>query len=197
MNQKGISSAVVIAIVAALLIVGGGVYYAVKQMPAVEDNNAAMMPKEDAEIMVKPEETMMKDETKGEAMMEKPAEEAAMQKPAGETMMKDEPKMMATSGTYQAYSADKLALASDGHVLLFFHAEWCQTCRTIESEIKASPTALPAGVHILKVDYDNATDLRQKYGVTVQHTFVEVDAQGKLIQKWSDTSTLAGALGKI
>jgi len=42
---------------------------------------------------------------------------------------------------------------------------------------------------LLKVDYDKSTDLKRKYGVTYQHTFVQVDKGGHLLKKWSGTST--------
>ena len=100
-------------------------------------------------------------------------------------------------GSYESFSSEKLSLAEEGKVLLFFHAPWCPICRALESEITADLSAIPDGVHILKVDFDSATQLRQKYGVTVQHTFVQVDAGGNLIQRWSDSSKLSQALGKI
>ena len=100
-------------------------------------------------------------------------------------------------GSYAAYSEEKLALAESGDVLLFFHAEWCPICRSIEREITADPSAIPIGVHILKVDYDTAIALRQRYGVTVQHTFVQVDHMGSFVQKFSDAMTLAAVLGRV
>ncbi len=42
---------------------------------------------------------------------------------------------------------------------------------------------------IVVVDFDTANDLRQKYGVTVQHTFVQVDAEGNELAKWSGSVT--------
>jgi hypothetical protein len=36
----------------------------------------------------------------------------------------------------------------------------------------------------LKTDYDSNIDLRKKYGVTSQHTFVQIDSSGNLIKKW-------------
>jgi thiol-disulfide isomerase/thioredoxin len=108
------------------------------------------------------------------------------------TVMMDE-----SEGTYEPYDESKLALATNGKVVLFFHAPWCPVCRALESEIQANPAGIPAGTHLLKVDYDSAVALRQKYGVTVQHTFVQVDATGEALGKWSDSTTLAGALAKI
>jgi thioredoxin-related protein len=44
---------------------------------------------------------------------------------------------------------------------------------------------IPENVNLLKVDYDNSSELKLKYGVTMQHTFVLVDAKGEMIKKWS------------
>jgi len=104
---------------------------------------------------------------------------------------------MMEKGSYEPYSAEKLALALGGDVLLFFHADWCPICRAIEGEISALAGALPAGVHILKVNYDTEIALRQKYGVTTQHTFVQVDADGTLIQKFSDAGKLSDVLARV
>lgn len=85
-----------------------------------------------------------------------------------------------TAGAYVDYSDDAIAQA-DGRVLLFFHAPWCPQCRSVESDILAD--GVPDGVTIIKVDYDSRQDLRQRYGVTLQTTFVEVDADGTELQK--------------
>lgn len=66
-------------------------------------------------------------------------------------------------------------------MLLFFHAPWCPQCRSVESDILAQ--GVPDGLTIIKVDYDSRQDLRQQYGVTLQTTFVEVDADGTELQK--------------
>jgi hypothetical protein len=47
------------------------------------------------------------------------------------------------------------------------------------------------------VDYDNSTALKQKYGVTMQHTLVQVDAKGNLIAKWTGSPTLSALTGNI
>lgn len=84
-----------------------------------------------------------------------------------------------TPGAYVDYSDTALA-AADGTRLLFFHAPWCPQCRTMEEDILAS--GVPDGVTILKVDYDSNQALRQQYGVTLQTTFVELDAAGNPVQ---------------
>lgn len=86
-----------------------------------------------------------------------------------------------TAGAYVEYTESAIADA-EGTVLLFFHATWCSQCRSIESDILAE--GVPAGVTIVKVDYDSHQDLRQQYGVTLQTTFVEVDENGSELQKF-------------
>lgn len=85
----------------------------------------------------------------------------------------------ATQGAYVDYSPTAIADAK-GDTLLFFHATWCPTCRTLESDILSS--GVPVGVTVIKVDYDTHQDLRQKYGVTVQTTFVKVDRAGEALK---------------
>ena len=41
---------------------------------------------------------------------------------------------------------------------------------------------VPDGITILVVDYDTRQDLRERYGVTLQTTFVEVDSSGAALQ---------------
>lgn len=103
----------------------------------------------------------------------------------------------APAGTYQAYGSSRLAMAESGDVVLFFRAPWCPTCRALDADIRAHLSEIPSGVTILDVDYDTATALRQQYGVTYQHTLVQVDSSGQQIAKWSGSSTLAALLGNI
>lgn len=86
-----------------------------------------------------------------------------------------------TSGKYIDYTEDAIATNS-GQKVLFFHAPWCPQCRSIESGILEGP--IPANITIIKVDYDSRQDLRQRYGVTLQTSFVKVDDQGNLISKY-------------
>ncbi len=104
---------------------------------------------------------------------------------------------MVTKGSYEVYSPEKLVRAEDGDVVLFFHASWCPSCRGLNSNIEANVSSIPDGVNILKVDYDKETELKKKYGVTYQHTLVQVDANGNLIKKWSGSSSLANLVLQI
>ncbi|MBC7512395.1 thioredoxin family protein [Candidatus Saccharibacteria bacterium] len=84
-------------------------------------------------------------------------------------------------GVYKDYQ-EGLVASTDGVTVLFFHAPWCPQCRMIDSDIKDQ--GVPNGVTVLKVDYDSNQALRQKYGITLQTTFVEIDDEGNEIEKY-------------
>lgn len=136
-----------------------------------------------------------------EAMMEKTSD-ATMVKDTvastSDTMMKKDEGSMMKSGSYEVYGVEKLAMASTDHdVVLFFRATWCPICRAIDADIRAHLKDIPSNLTILDVDYDHSASLKQKYGVTYQHTFVQVDAQGTLIKKWSGSPTLSALVAEI
>jgi len=124
------------------------------------------------------------------------AEKVAMEKTTeamvkDEAMMKkDEGAMMVKGGQYVPYDASKVAFAQEGKVVLFFRASWCPTCRALDADIKANLSRIPQNVLILDVDYDQSTDLKKRYGVTYQHTLVQVDALGNMVAKWSGSEGL-------
>lgn len=138
-------------------------------------------------------DTVMDTKVEEPSSMEK---KDAMQKD-NEVSAMDEKKAMMKSGTYEDYAPEKLALAETGDVVLFFHASWCPSCRGLGADIEKNRDAIPAGVSILKVDYDAESELKKKYGVTYQHTLVQVDANGTLIKKWSASPTLSSLVSEI
>ncbi len=79
------------------------------------------------------------------------------------------------AGTYVEYREGILG-ETTGQRVLFFHASWCPQCRSIEKGIRAE--GVPDGYTIIKVDYDSHQDLRRKYGVKIQTSFVKVDGSG-------------------
>lgn len=161
-------------IVGAVIIVLGGIsWFAVSKQNAPET------------AMVKNEETGGVAKESGDAMAGD-----------GDVMQKDEGAMM-TAGSYEAYAPEKLAKASEGPVVLFFRASWCPTCRALDADIQAHRTSIPKGTTILDVNYDTEKALKQKYGVTYQHTLVQVDATGMMITKWSASPNLASLLSSI
>jgi thiol-disulfide isomerase/thioredoxin len=114
----------------------------------------------------------------------------------GEIMKKD--SMTMSAGSYEAYAPEKIATASlHGKVVLFFRASWCPTCRGLDADIRNHVNEIPKDITILDVNYDDSAALKQMYGVTYQHTFVEVDGKGALIKKWSGSPTLSVLLSEV
>ncbi len=154
--------------VIALVVIVGGVY------ASMNEKDDSMM--EDTKIMEKGNDDMMKKD---------------------DTSMMDKTDTMMKAGSYEAYSANKIARAETGDVVLFFHASWCPSCRGLNASIESNLKSIPLGVTILKTDYDKETELKKKYGVTYQHTLVQVDKDGNMIKKWSGGSSLDNLLSQI
>lgn len=95
------------------------------------------------------------------------------------------------AGQYLDYSNDKLALADSGKVLIFFNASWCPTCRAAVKDINNNLDAIKPGLTILSADYDKETELKRKYGVVTQHTFVQVNSDGSIIKKQIGLDTVS------
>lgn len=91
--------------------------------------------------------------------------------------------MMASAGQLTIYSATAFEQAGDAKRVLFFHASWCPSCIASEKAIRS--LSLPADVKVFKVDYDSSAELKQRYGVVRQDTFVQVDQQGNKIKEWN------------
>jgi thiol-disulfide isomerase/thioredoxin len=161
-----------------------------KMEEKIKMDEKVMMEKEATEKaeMIKTDESM----DKGDTMMK----DESMMKKEDQAMSGDE-AMMNKAGVYAPYEAAKLAMANTGDVVLVFKASWCPSCRSLDGDIKANLGAIPAGLTILEVDYDNSAAMKQQYGVTSQHTLVQVDASGKLIKKWSSSATLTAVVSQV
>lgn len=79
---------------------------------------------------------------------------------------------------------DAQALAAKGPTVLFFAADWCPTCQAALKDINANGADL-GGITVVVVDYDKEAELKKKYRVTYQHTFVQIDPSGKALDIWS------------
>ncbi len=206
-------------VIAALAVfaVGGFVYY----KNSVNPKHVEMMASDVGYVM----ETEVMMEKKGEEMMKPEVimEEKVMNKSAEvmiektmteeKEMMKSEVKpvapiptptttiapamMMKEKGSYVPFDSALLAKAQNGKVVLFFRASWCPMCKGLDANIRANVGEIPEGVTILDVDYDNSAEMKKKYGVTYQHTMVQVDVDGTLIKKWSGSPTLAVLVSEI
>jgi thiol-disulfide isomerase/thioredoxin len=207
-QTQGFGTVAIIGVLAVVVLVGGVLFVNNKntEKAAMESKmmdekmkmeEAAMMEKKmmDEKAMMEKGESVGQSgdsmETEADAMMKK---DEAME---GDSMMKKEDSaMMDKEGIYAAYSSESLAMAQKGKTVLFFHASWCPTCRTADADITKNAATIPAGATILKVDYDKEVALKQKYGVTSQHTFVEIDASGTLVEKWSG-GNLSGIVSRL
>lgn len=101
---------------------------------------------------------------------------------------------------YIPYSANALATAQQvpqSDTILYFHANWCPICQVLDPDITKNISKFPIGVTILKVDYDTETALKKKYGVTYQHTFVQVDPNGNKLKLWNGSTDATEIISEI
>jgi peptide methionine sulfoxide reductase msrA/msrB len=80
---------------------------------------------------------------------------------------------------YRDYDEKNLPKTWD--IVLFFHADWCPTCQEAEKNFLAS--TFPENLTILKVDYDTQVDLKKKYRVLSQTSFVLIKPDGTMIKR--------------
>lgn len=128
----------------------------------------------------------------------KPVTEPAPQRlpvtdPATEPAMpaKEDAIMKQGQGTYEPYSkAFYNAYTSGGdRIVLDFYANWCPTCIAGEPVFKRIIEESDFEVHALRVNYnDSDTDedekaLAKTFGITYQHTFIYLDANGNEINR--------------
>ena len=92
---------------------------------------------------------------------------------------------------YLAYNAEDFEKNKSKRRVLFFYANWCTTCRPVNAQFLKEANQIPEDVVVYRVNYkDSDTDdqekaLADKYKITYQHTFVQVNEQGNEIKKWN------------
>lgn len=79
-----------------------------------------------------------------------------------------------SSNSYLNYTPELVteSIKSGKTVALFFHASWCPSCRSLDKTIQANLNSIPENTVILKVNYDNSSDLKKQYNVVTQHTTI-------------------------
>lgn len=77
-----------------------------------------------------------------------------------------------------------MTLAEEKPTVLFFKANWCPSCRSAANKFNKGKDEIK-DINLVVVNYDTAKDLKVKYGVTYQHTFVQVDSKGEALVTWS------------
>ena len=122
----------------------------------------------------------------------------SMSKPmASPSMTESMPgKTMAAAGMYLGYDdyLAKMDMLANTRQVLFFHATWCPDCKATNESLMSA--GVPAGLTVVKVDYDAMTDLKKKYGITQQHTFVQIDSMGGKVAMWTGTKSGEAILAK-
>ena len=96
-----------------------------------------------------------------------------------------DPSTQVQSSSYFDYSPAAYTAAADKKRVLYFYATWCPTCGVANQDFTVNAAQIPPDVVIFRTDYDRETTLKTKYGVTYQHTFVQVDKNGNELAKWN------------
>lgn len=111
-----------------------------------------------------------------------------------DTMMKSDEKTMMTpsiQSRYIPYSSETFNTSANTKRILFFYANWCPTCVPADKNFVQNMNLIPESVTLIRVNYnDPDTDqeekeLAKKYGITYQHTFVQIDSKGNEVTKWN------------
>jgi thiol-disulfide isomerase/thioredoxin len=74
-------------------------------------------------------------------------------------------------------------------VVLFFHADRCPTCVSLDKDIKNNLKTIPNDVVIVKANYDTAKNLKKLYKVKSQNSLVAVNKKGKIVARSKGATT--------
>lgn len=101
-------------------------------------------------------------------------------------------------GAYVEYSPAALANAfEEGKpVALFFHAQWCPTCKQLESDLKSDLGKIPDGTLVMQADFDTELDLRKTYNIRTQSTVVML-GKGGAVSTTLANPTAAVVIGQL
>ncbi|MEK7571803.1 MAG: thioredoxin family protein [Patescibacteria group bacterium] len=152
------NTTIVLLLTIAALLFGGGIYYFSQRQ-----SEETMMPKEDV---------MMKEEQKNDSTMTNDA--AMMEK-----------------GRYVTYTPAVFEELANKKRILYFYANWCPTCIPADKNFQEQQAQIPEDITLIRINYnDPDTDEQEKalakeYGITYQHTFVQLDEQGNVVTKWN------------
>ncbi len=100
-------------------------------------------------------------------------------------------KSTTESKRYVSFSDNSLEENKSTRRVLFFYANWCPTCRPADASFTQNEAKIPSDVTVIRVNYNDTetTDeekaLSVKYGVTYQHTFVQIDTNDQVVTKWN------------
>jgi thiol-disulfide isomerase/thioredoxin len=150
-----------------LISVGSIVFYINKNQNKYLDKESELM-MEKEEVMVKEDEVMMEEE-----------------------VMADEEAMMQNESRYIAFTPEVLSSSKDTRRVLYFYAKWCPTCIPANKGFIEKMSLIPEDVTVIRVNYKDTDtdqaekDLAEKYQVSYQHIFIQIDEGGNEVTKWS------------
>ena len=92
-------------------------------------------------------------------------------------------------------SYEDLQIPREWDTVLFFHADRCPSCVRAEKNFLAS--GIPTWLNIIKVDYDDNPELREKYWIRSQTSYAYVNPDGSLIHSWVGSMSIGNILENI
>ena len=155
----------------------------------MEDKEPAMEEKMEKE-MEKEDEGNVPKQAKKNVRGDAPAMEEAMMEDESDSDVAAE-----ASTEYAVYSDEVIGNGKES--VLFFHASWCPKCKANDGKLTSWYNSQEFGRSIYKIEFDDAGDLREKYGVTSQDTFILIDGDGNEISRaqFPSESALRDLLG--
>lgn len=84
-------------------------------------------------------------------------------------------------GDYQEFTST--VVGNGENSVIFFYAAWCPVCQAKDTNLSEWYGSAEFPVKTYRANYDTEDALKQKYGVTMQDTFVLIDGSGKVIKK--------------
>lgn len=76
-------------------------------------------------------------------------------------------------------------LASKGPTVVYFHASWCPTCQAAMTSFRGRWQEVKAGITLVIADYDEEAELKSRYGITYQNTYVQIGPDGAPKSIWN------------
>lgn len=115
----------------------------------------------------------------------------AMQVGEETSAMEDNDRVAPAGSRYLVYQDTALTEISGNRRVLFFYANWCPTCIPADRNFNANQDQIPEDVVVIRINYNDQEtsadekDLAKQYGITYQHTFVQIDENGQEVAKWN------------
>jgi thiol-disulfide isomerase/thioredoxin len=162
----------IIMFLISMAVVGWTVAQTMTGAPAMSGaNDSTMAPADTSGMMAAPDKGGMA------------SSDASMK---ADPMMGSELRMAKSTGMKVLFKNLSAAetLAKKNPTVLFFAADWCPYCQADLKDINANGSSL-GKVNVVVVDYDKSAELKTKYGITAQDTYVQIDSKGAKLAVWN------------